>query len=49
MPFAIMILAHRTVVVDVAVQRWQKFTGKQAILEGGEQTFDDLKSQREAA
>ena len=35
--------------VDVAVQRWQKFTGKQAILDGGEQTFDALKSEREAA
>ncbi|EAQ47262.1 DNA methylase N-4/N-6 [Roseobacter sp. MED193] len=35
--------------VDVAVARWQKFTGKQAILEGGEQSFDALKSEREAA
>jgi DNA modification methylase len=35
--------------VDVAVQRWQKFTGKKAVLEGGEQTFDALKSHREAA
>jgi DNA modification methylase len=35
--------------VDVAVQRWQKFTGEPAILQGGEQTFDALKSEREAA
>lgn len=35
--------------VDVIVRRWQQFTGKEAILEGGEQTFDALKSQREAA
>jgi DNA modification methylase len=35
--------------VDVAVTRWQKFTGKHAIFDGGEQTFDALKSKREAA
>ncbi len=29
--------------IDVAVQRWQKFTGKQALLEGTETTFDALK------
>jgi len=33
----------------VAVQRWQKFKGKQAILDGGEETFDALKAEREAA
>ena len=35
--------------VDVAVQRWQKFTGKQAVLDGHDKTFDVLKSEREAA
>jgi DNA modification methylase len=35
--------------VDVAVQRWQKFTGKQAVLDGGDTTFDALKAEREAA
>ena len=35
--------------VDVAVERWQQFTGQQAILEGGEQTFDALKAERVAA
>jgi DNA modification methylase len=35
--------------VDVAVARWQKFTGKQALLEGSDTNFDALKAQREAA
>jgi DNA modification methylase len=35
--------------VDVAVQRWQKFTGKQALLEGSDTTFDALTAEREAA
>ena len=35
--------------VDVAVARWQKFTGKQAILDGGDTTFDALRAEREAA
>ena len=29
--------------IDVAAQRWQKFTGKEAVLEGTETTFDALK------
>jgi DNA modification methylase len=35
--------------VDVAVARWQKFTGKQASLEGSDTTFEALKAEREAA
>jgi len=32
--------------VDVAVQRWQQFTGQDAMLDGTDQTFADLKSER---
>jgi len=32
--------------VDVAVERWQQFTGQDAVLEGTDQTFADLKSER---
>jgi DNA modification methylase len=32
--------------VDVAVQRWQQFTGEDAVLDGTDQTFADLKSDR---
>jgi len=32
--------------VDVAVQRWQQFTGQDALLDGTDQTFADLKSER---
>jgi len=32
--------------VDVAVQRWQQFTGQNAVLDGTDQTFADLKSDR---
>ena len=35
--------------VDVAVERWQQFTGNQAILEGSDQAFDALKTERAAA
>jgi DNA modification methylase len=35
--------------VDVAVKRWQDFTGQQATLEATGQTFADLTAQREAA
>jgi DNA modification methylase len=35
--------------VDVAVERWQAFTGKQAVLEGRDMTFDALKAERETA
>jgi DNA modification methylase len=34
--------------VDVAVKRWQDFTGKQAILEAGGRAFGDLKNGRKA-
>ena len=34
------------VYVDVAVQRWQQFTGQTAALDGTDQTFADLKSER---
>lgn len=30
--------------VDVAVQRWQKFTGQQAVLDGDGTPYDDLKT-----
>jgi DNA modification methylase len=32
--------------IDVAVQRWEKFTGKEAVLEGSGETFDTLKIMR---
>jgi len=32
--------------VDVAVERWQQFTGQEAVLDGTDQTFADLKSKR---
>ena len=32
--------------VDVAVTRWQNFTGKQAVLEGDGRTFDELAQER---
>jgi len=35
--------------VDVAVERWQNFSGKQAVLEGHEKTFDALRLERMAA
>jgi DNA modification methylase len=28
--------------VDVAVERWEKFTGKQAVLEGDGRTFQEI-------
>jgi DNA modification methylase len=28
--------------VDVAIQRWQQFTGQDAVLDGTDQTFADL-------
>jgi len=31
--------------VDVAVQRWQDFTGEVAVLDGEDRTFDDLKAE----
>jgi DNA modification methylase len=35
--------------VDVAVTRWQAFTGKQAIHEGTGKTFDEMKAAKPAA
>src|SRR5262249_446151 len=35
--------------VDVAIRRWQRFTGKDALLEFTEQTFDDLVHTRQKA
>jgi len=32
--------------VDVAVTRWQNFTGKQAVLDGGSQTFEEVARER---
>ena len=32
--------------VDVAVLRWQAFTGQQARLEGGDATFSDVEGYR---
>ena len=32
--------------VDVAVERWQRFTGKAAVLDGSGESFDALKAQR---
>lgn len=32
--------------VDVAVERWQEFTGKQATLEGDGRTYDEIKASR---
>lgn len=34
--------------VDVIVRRWEKFTGKDAILDGTNQTFKELESERRA-
>jgi len=35
--------------VDVAVQRWQQFTGQNAVLESDGRSFDEIKTGREAA
>ncbi len=35
--------------VDVAVQRWQTFTGKAAALEGSDEAFADVELSRSAA
>jgi hypothetical protein len=32
--------------VDVAVERWQRFTGKAVMLDGADQTLEDLKATR---
>ena len=33
--------------VDVAVKRWQEFTGQQAVLGGDGRTFDDVAAERQ--
>jgi DNA modification methylase len=35
--------------VDVAVERWQRFTGKAAVLEGSGDSFDVLKARQSGA
>src|ERR1022692_1299051 len=32
--------------VDVAVTRWQNFTGREAVLDGNERSFDEIKAER---
>ena len=32
--------------VDVIIQRWQQVTGKQALMEGGSATFQEVRDQR---
>jgi DNA modification methylase len=32
--------------VDVAVERWQRFTGRQAVLDGDGRTFAEVKADR---
>ena len=32
--------------VDVAIRRWQRFTGKSALLAGTDQTFKEVEEQR---
>jgi DNA modification methylase len=34
--------------VDVAIRRWQTFTGKDAFLDGTDQTFDEVRATRTA-
>jgi len=35
--------------VDVAVERWQQFSGEAAVLDGDGQSFDEIKAARAAA
>ncbi len=35
--------------VDVAIDRWQQFTGQPAVLDGEDRTFDDLRNARASA
>ncbi len=35
--------------VDVIVKRWQQFTGKEAVLDGTDRTFDDIAAERAPA
>jgi len=34
--------------VDVAVKRWQQFTGKEAVLESNGKTFAEVEAERKA-
>jgi DNA modification methylase len=34
---------------DVIVERWQRFTGKDAVLDGGAASFGDVRNRRAAA
>lgn len=34
--------------IDVIIRRWQEFTGKSAVLEGEEKTFDEMKDNRKS-
>jgi hypothetical protein len=35
--------------IDVAVKRWQGFTGEQAVLDGDGRTFDEIEAARKPA
>jgi DNA modification methylase len=35
--------------IDVIVRRWEKLTGKQAVLEGDGRTFDEISAERKPA
>ena len=35
--------------VDVAVRRWERYTGKTAVLDGTDQAFEDVEAARTAA
>lgn len=35
--------------VDVAVQRWQQFTGQDAVLDGDGRSFEDARNEKAAA
>ena len=35
--------------VDVAIERWQRFTGRQAVLDGDGRSFDEVLGSRDAA
>ncbi len=35
--------------VDVAVERWQQFTGQEAVLEGKDRTFEGLRAEQGSA
>jgi DNA modification methylase len=35
--------------IDVAIRRWQEFTGEQATLEGDGRTFAEIEAERSAA